>query len=86
MIIDEHEWPSGHDFGSIVCTGVSTDRVTGTMHVREYRGLSTDFSKLPNATDNPSYADLATGSSFFATDTQQISFYNATSKSWSTLA
>lgn len=79
MYIDDHVF-NGHDYGSIVCVGFVIDRVSGDKQVREYRGLATDFSKLPT------YPDLATGSSFLATDTLQISFYNASTKTWSTLS
>lgn len=63
---DETQIP---DMGSLVCTDVDE-------YIRHYEGLSQDVDKLPK------YADLKTGSTFFAIDTSEAYKYEATTKTW----
>ena len=57
------------DMGSITLVAVNEGR-------REYRGLSTDFSKLPK------YDNLQTGSSCLFLDTGEYAEYMASDKTW----
>lgn len=57
------------DMGSLVC-------ISANGNQREYRGLSTDFSKLPT------YDNLETGSSCLFVDTGEYAEYLAYNKTW----
>lgn len=57
------------DLGSLVCIAVDGD-------MREYRGLSSDFGKLPT------YDNLGTGSSCLFPDTGEYAEYIAYNKTW----
>ena len=48
-----------------------------------FSGLAADFSKLPK---KATYSDMIKGSSYFALDTQQMSFYDLYTDTWSALA
>ena len=48
-----------------------------------FSGLASDYANLPKKAQ---YADMVTGSSYFAVDTQQMSFYNLSTNTWSDLA
>lgn len=58
------------DLGSLVC--VSAD----ANGQRNYEGLAADVSKLPK------YADLETGSSFFAVDSGAFYKYEKSTQTW----
>ena len=75
-LIDDHAENTSETLGSIICTNVRTDLTYGKYQIRDYQGLSSDFSKLPT------YSDLGTGSSFYAIDTGDLYLYDATSKTW----
>lgn len=73
-MIDGHT--STTDLGSIICHKVTKDATYGTFQIREYYGLSTDFSKLPK------YTDMATGSSFYAVDTGALWLFDNVNQTW----
>lgn len=63
------------EFGSLVPS------VSGTTH--EYSGLEKDKDKLPTVAKYPKYKGrIATGSSFFSTDTKKLFMYEATTDTW----
>lgn len=75
-LIDDHAENDLDTLGSIICTNVKTDLTYGKYQIRDYQGLSSDFSKLPK------YSDLGTGSSFYAIDTGDLYIYNAVAQTW----
>lgn len=78
MVYDGHKYKKGDelpDLGKWEC-------VDSDGNKREYRGLSSEATKLPTEAQYPQYKDLASDSIAYCVDTQEVYMYFKPDDRW----